>query len=251
MVQIMWHLPLLVHVLWPYLGDARPDRQILLHQLAVNEARAAGLIPSGPLSQFGEQAMKFPASWVYNVTSLTCSRSYRINFQGGRDDIRNRRRWIHAFIRENFDDRDYLLFTDAKEAYVPRGKFDHSLARQGFIPRIYKGKGMKFMKATFDVEFYAMMVASNFTLCPGGDKSWSMRMGEAALTKSIPIINRLTTDYTDPQDDDSWFFQIPYEFVLVRDYIHTDFRYDPAIAQRNFDTFFKYQTFLLGDNVPP
>jgi len=196
------------------------------------------------LSKFGQRSTKFPASWVYNIMmQMDHTKKYRLNFQGSQHGTY--RKWIFPFIEQFMSNKDYLAYTDVNDTYKSLGSFDHS--HNTSLVRTNVGDE----KAFFDQQYFAVLAASNFTVAPGSDHPWSMRMYEAALTKSIPVIQSIPNDYMPRKQVGNWFSSIPYKFVVFNAKIKPNYNYDNKIARHNFDLFIKYQTFLQGDNTPP
>lgn len=50
------------------------------------------------------------------------------------------RRWILPFVAKHFTNESFLQFTDnkTKAHYVPKGPFDHTLTRPGYVPKRIK-----------------------------------------------------------------------------------------------------------------
>merc|ERR1740138_1971598 len=99
-------------------------------------------------------------------------------------------------------------------------------------------------------------MASNFTLCPGGDNPWSMRAYEAALAGSICVISSYAADWRpatnnwDPSnllsEHHGMYLQKifdRYKAVLAGD----DHVYNKTAADENLEVFLRYQTFMYGD----
>ena len=81
------------------------------------------------------------------------------------------------------------------------------------------------------------MCNSDFTLCPAGDRPWSLRFFEAIMSKSIPILEkREHSGAIQPQRD------LGYKFYLLGD----DYVYRQDWVDYNYDVFLKKQT-LFGE----
>merc|ERR1711879_4258 len=96
------------------------------------------------------------------------------------------------------------------------------------------------------------MIQSYFTLCPGGDSSWSMRFYEAILAGSIPVIDTVSNALS--RDDVSfWFDRIGYTYFTISQV--TNLTMSDAqlrdITDNNYELLLKYQTWIQGDQVPP
>jgi hypothetical protein len=213
----------------------------------------AGLNPF-EVSEFGRSIPKFTASEVQQLTrrSLTTKR-YRYNFQGGACSLtdynrkfniyvkgpaysrRWRRKWATDFARSNFSDQDFWKVTDRSKChdYVePMGLFDHSFSHE-------------------DEDYWSVLAASNFTLCPGGDEPWSMRVYEAVAAGSLPMIASRQEDLSPEGRGD----RIGVALGAVHKLFHVADASNPIYSQElveaNRRIFIKYHTFMEGDNVPP
>jgi len=147
------------------------------------------------ISLFGHVIPKFTAAEVTRLTEMSRKgKKYSYNFFGSACDRsrggtifnivgglppqskRYRRTWAMNFAKYNFSAKDFLKVTDAKECVkyshrFPIGTFDRTLSPE-------------------DPEegYFNVLAASNFTLCPGGDEPWSMRVYEAVGAGSLPVI---------------------------------------------------------------
>merc|ERR1719245_2083405 len=96
------------------------------------------------------------------------------------------------------------------------------------------------------------MIQSNFTLCPGGDFSWSHRWFEAILAGSIPVIHSEQEDYSGTIAD--WYNKIGYTYFTTDQVVNMNKTMSSedlmSIADKNYDLLLKYQTWIYGDNIP-
>jgi len=101
-----------------------------------------------------------------------------------------RRAWLIDFAKAKFSEKSYLQFTDkgTRKDYVPLGNFDFTLRRTGFVPKEVPIEQRNF----FDEHYYRVMCQSQFALCPAGDRRWSMRLYEAIMCKTIPVLQSRT-----------------------------------------------------------
>jgi hypothetical protein len=140
------------------------------------------------------------------------------------------RAWIVDFITANFSDKSFLQFTDHKTKLIhkPMGDFDYTFKRSGFVPKEVEVS----QREIFDGEYYKVMCASEFTLCPGGDSPWSMRFYEALMCRSIPIL------------PDNCAFRTPKEANLGYKYFTRDdcFTFNSKWTEHNYNLFLKYHT---------
>merc|ERR1719436_433333 len=89
--------------------------------------------------------------------------------------------------------------------------------------------------------YFQVLSHSNFTICPGGDREWSMRFYEAILAKSIPVIHNFEDDMSDCRFEEvRW---IGYHYLTL----DMPLVYHPEWADQNLRLFLKYQTFIFGD----
>lgn len=141
-----------------------------------------------------------------------------------------RRSWIVPFIKNHFNERSYLQFTDrsTKANHKTLGIYDYTLLRNGFVPKEVEVQSRNY----FDEHYFRTMCLSKFTLCPGGDQNWSMRFYEALMCKSIPIL-------LDRASFRSKFeARLPYKYFVVGEGIE----YVSDWAECNYETFLKYHT---------
>ena len=131
----------------------------------------------------------FPMRFFKTIESFDHTKIYDFCFIGSfliDKETATNRAWIIDFIKKHFSEKSYLQFTDknTKLTHKPMGSFDHTLKQNGFVPK----EVSKAQRNFFDENYYRTMCRSKFTLCPGGDRNWSMRFYEALICKSIPII---------------------------------------------------------------
>lgn len=215
--------------------------------------KEAGLNGS-KVSEWGQTVGKLPASWVRQVDGMNDSKDFRYNFQGTgfASDVKRWRTWVHSFAKENFTPSDYLRFTDPPHGYKLLGEFDRSLAPGGFRPKDEKDLAKK---SVMGVDYFKVMKRSNFTLCPRGDRAFSYRFYEAALTRSIPVVSSARVDLSTTAVLGAYTFNQPLRCIGYHYYdldnVKGPLKYREDWAQDNYELFIKYQTFLKGDNIPP
>lgn len=214
-----------------------------LWMTAMREARLNG----SDISVFGSGVAKYPRSWVDQVMALDRVKRRKFNFQGSvfTKSQMKRRAWVVPFVQKHFGDEDFMRITDAPKDYVPLGRFDVTGTPGGYRPMSVKLNNRTF----FDKGYFESMTTSKFTLCPGGDMSWSMRLHEAILSGSIPVINSVQDDFNPPHPPGkhNGMLDIGYRYVMADS---GPFVYDEEMANENLRLFMKYQTFLEGDHVP-
>jgi hypothetical protein len=141
------------------------------------------------IETFDHQKAIFPQRFYIAIQALDHTKIFDYCFIGAcRPDALTaaRRAWLIEFVKARFSPKSYLQFTDkeTKTGYTPLGEFDFTLRRSGFVPKEVPLEQRNF----FDEHYYRVMCQSQFTLCPAGDRRWSMRFYEAIMCKSIPIL---------------------------------------------------------------
>mmetsp|Transcript_150524 Transcript_150524/g.481838 ORF Transcript_150524/g.481838 Transcript_150524/m.481838 type:complete len:323 (+) Transcript_150524:77-1045(+) len=209
------------------------------------------------VSDYACNVPKMPWSWVEQIQAMDHMKSHTYNFQGSymfslvhqqMGDIRPQycaRDWLLDFVKENFTDIDLLKISDITEGYQPLGPYDKSTL--GDFDSHHPNRTDPHYYATYDASYFGEMAASNFTLCPGGDRPWSMRFYEAIAAGSIPIINSARVAL-DTGAMDMWaLWEIPYKYYTLSDGEPLVYRQD--WVDHNMELFIKYQTFHQGDNT--
>mmetsp|Transcript_75993 Transcript_75993/g.222762 ORF Transcript_75993/g.222762 Transcript_75993/m.222762 type:complete len:273 (+) Transcript_75993:37-855(+) len=218
---------------------------------AVNEA---GLKYSN-ISSFGQCVGKVPASWVRQIDAMGHNKTIRYNFQGSAfaKDVQSYRRWVWQFVTSHFGPNDYFRVTDATPtSYLLLGSFDKTKMPGAFRPKDHV-KNRKTW-TSLSPGYFRVLTSSNFTLCPRGDRAFSYRFYEAALSYSIPVLKSLDVDLasTVPVLQRSYpqmLRCIGYKYYTLDDGEPLVYRKD--WAEENHRLFIKYQTFIEGDNTPP
>ena len=141
------------------------------------------------IESFDHQKAIFPQRFYVAVQAFDHTKIFDYCFIGAyRVDASTaaRRAWLFDFAKNRFSGKSYLQFTDkeTKADYTPLGDFDFTLSRDGFVPKEVPIEQRNF----FDEHYYRVMCQSQFTLCPAGDRKWSMRFYEALMCKSIPVL---------------------------------------------------------------
>lgn len=129
----------------------------------------------------------YPRSYVDRIAALDGEKRHTYCFMGALyfDDVYPHRKWIVDFARRHFTPDCYFHVTDDPGKHSPLGPFDHTLtSRDVFVPKHLPRE----RRAAFHDRYFQVMKASRFTLCPAGDRPWSMRFFEAILSGSIPIV---------------------------------------------------------------
>ena len=139
--------------------------------------------------------------------------------------------WILDFIRNYMTDKSYLQFTDkkTKQNYEPMGSFDYTLKVSGFVPKEHPVKD----RNKFDENYFKTMKKSKFTLCPAGDRNYSMRFYEALMCKSIPIVNSINETFRSKAES-----KLDYKYFLTTDVLE----YREDWVEHNYSIFLKYHT---------
>jgi len=225
-------------------GGIRVERELTAYEWHELGERAMCSLPH-TLSGFAQTILKVPKSFVEKVKELDHTKRHQFNFIGSMDythpSRKEQRRWIFPFARSHFNDGDLLRLTDAipNGGYEPLGKYDVSLLPTRESHRDQDDKQNPY----FDTAYFRTLAASNFTLCPSGDRGWSVRVWEAAAAGTICVIRSLDLDV----NGNDLLCRIPYKFYST----DSALQYRQDVAEYNYRMFIKYQTFLEGDNVPP
>ena len=143
------------------------------------------------------------------------------------------RKWILPFIDEKFNEKSYLQFTDkqTKKNYKTKGIFDHTLKKDGLVPRDIK---VHSERNVFDKNYFDKMVQSKFCLCPAGDGMYSMRFYESLMCKCIPIVNIDNETYRSKEES-----ELGYKYYLTSS---PEFIYKEEWVEHNYNLFLKYHT---------
>lgn len=226
-------------------------RQMTLWMLAAREERnRVGGHKLKNMTQFGKFVPKIPRSWVDMVSALGTTpkdKTSKFMFSGSviHPDVMPNRKWLVPFVKANFARKDYYKATDAKimgKGYKPLGAYDTSLDKdKGYRPKDFGVDNVK-----FDASYWKAMAHSEFVLCPGGDRPYSYRFYETFATKAVPLINEFETDWNLRNLHTQRIQKVDYEIMMANGTLV----YDPAVAERNYRKFIKYQTFMEGDNEP-
>lgn len=231
----------------------RSGRAMAVWDLAAQEAGVDGK----NVTDYACNVPKVPWSWVEEVQAMSHAKRHNYNFQGsymfslvhqqlGDPNPQYRaRNWLLDFARENFTEADLLKISDITPGYQRMGPYDKSVV--GGYDAHHPDASDPGFYAKFDAGYFEVMTQSNFTLCPGGDRPWSMRFYEAIMAGSIPVIGSVQYDIS---ATDMWaLWRIPYKYYLIGSGEPMVYRQD--WVDYNMELFVKYQTFHEGDNVPP
>ncbi len=162
-------------------------------------------------------------------------------------ETRRNRQWIIPFIDQYFTNRSFLQFTDDKTRsidpitgasnYRPRGLYDHTLKRQGFVPKYVKEKIKS--RNRFDSNYFGVMSRCKFCLAPAGDSFYSMRFLEALMTKCIPIVKTKHETFRSRRES-----KINYHYYLSKEFRRNrgKIKYRTMWTDINFETFLRHHT---------
>ena len=198
----------------------------------------------------------YPRSVVDKIINLNLNmKKYDYNFIGCvffSKHFKNRK-WVLDFAKKKFTEKSLLIITDSQsnsrryKNYMEKeenknikGSFNKT-ENQEKLWGPFKAKKEDIdvdsfrSSIYFDENYYRVMSESKFTLCPGGDRPWSMRFFEACLCKSIPIVKH--KDHTGRNDIEK---NIPFKFYYVND----DHVYKEEWVEYNFKLFMKYNTLI-------
>jgi len=232
-------------------------------ELWLRAVREAGLDPAN-ISEFGRLIPKFPESVVRELLELSniTNKFRKFNFQGSVgtyfdhcnaiiEKKKAAREWMMSFVRKHFGPQDLLRVVDAPEDYVPLGDFD--------VSREHIDTTETDDERLYDKLYFKRMAESRFTLCPGSDMPWSMRVYEAVLAGSIPVISNEANDWRS-EDSMEQFIGVAtqevfdeYKYVKVTNETADEIKnlaYNPEWALWNLEKFLKFQTFIYGDHEP-
>jgi len=95
-------------------------------------------------------------------------------------------------------------------------------------------QGRQFPIKVWDEEYYDTLAASQFTLCPDGDFTWTYRFWEAMICGTIPIVENTCSLYED------------FEYFSMQDPIE-NLVYSREMAERNFQRVEERFTFKLPE----
>lgn len=210
-------------------------------ELALNES-GLDLVK---LSRFACSVPKIPQSWVQRIQAVNHTKHHTFNFAGSYHTKHKKkefvtRDWVMLFARDNFTNNDSLKITNVGPEYIPLGVFDISKESKGYIPNEHTTK-----QTVLDMDYFATMAASNFTLTPAGSRAWSMRFYEAIFAGSIPVVSS-ETEKSDPRWGALW--RIPYRYIVLDSGAPLQFRQD--VVDENLRLAIRYQTLIQGDNEP-
>ena len=176
----------------------------------------------------------YPKRFYKNI-NLNIDKKYDFIFIGAflRDNTTQiNRKWIIPFINNNFNSNSYLQFTDkkTKENYEIKGKYDHTLYKNGFVPmEVTKAK-----RNFFDKNYFDKLSQSKFGLCPAGEGIYSMRFYECLMCKCIPIVNTVEETYRSKEES-----KLDYKYYLSTD---KEFIYREDWVEHNYNIFLQYHT---------
>lgn len=181
----------------------------------------------------------YPRSFVDAVDAMPGEKTNDYSFLGSlyRDETFQYRDWILDFARKRFTERSYLLLSEAPPEHISLGSFDHTGETEGvFVPKEAPwGRD----RAYFNPAYFAALRRAEFTLCPAGDRPWSMRFFEAVMCRSLPIVSDRSHVGRNELER-----SIGYH-VYERDDEHV---FDPERAEENYRLFVRHQTLLEVDS---
>jgi len=210
-----------------------------------------GGLDRNDISLFGQHVPKYTKTEVDAITKLDHQKTHLFNFQGSacrdsnqpwnRSSYRAKRNWVMSFAQSHFTHQDVLFLKDkskCNDEYFQVEKYDYST---GYPNKVDGG-------------YFQVLAKSNITLCPGGDDNWSVRVWEAALTRSMPMIKSKPDDWNPGYNTTVFNQNLRALECLYSQYEYTTLDnpvYDAGAVERNFKAFIRYQTFIEGDNTPP
>jgi len=224
-------------------GGNLDHRWLSREKVLSTQAMLEAGLSSANVSSWGNWVTKFPMSLAKRYLGNKHRRKqYRFIYVGpafGPCDV-TRKAWLKDFVKNNFDHRDYLQFTDCPANYTRLGAFDHSVT-----------SGTDLGEEFWDLTYYDKMADSLFALGAGGCVPYSMKFYEAAMAGSIPVVH-------DPHEDAffsadasvAWVDQLRYSYMVVGTEPGQFLQYRQDVVSRNMDMFRRFQTFAEGDHYP-
>lgn len=183
----------------------------------------------------------FPESLKKKVDKISKQKTINFLFVGSfvfnirpKISLQNRK-WVIGFAKKHFDEASYFCNTSKglqlTKGWNKLGNYDktYSTAVKFFVPKFHPQK----KRNQFDKKYYEKMCASKFSLCPAGDKLWSMRFYESLLCRTIPIVNRKEETYRTEAES-----KIDYKFYYTTDKLV----YREDWVEHNYNLFVKYHT---------
>lgn len=176
----------------------------------------------------------YPKRFYKTIAEFDGGKTIDFCFIGGFKTDRkteNNRSWILEFIKNNFTSMSYLQFTDKNthHNHINMGCFDYTLKVSGFVPKEHPVEE----RNKLDENYFKQMRKSKFTLCPAGDKFWSMRFYEALMCRSIPIVDSVNETFRSIEES-----KLDYKYYLTTD----DIEYREDWVEHNYRIFLKYHT---------
>lgn len=211
--------------------DAGPRSLFLIDQAYEEEAIECPAIDE----RVAPTTLLYPRSFVDAVNAMPGDKRHDYCFLGSlyRDETFKYRDWILHFAKERFTDRSYLLLSEAPPEHVRLGSFDHTGETEAvFVP---KEAPWGRERAFFNPLYFEALRRSEFTLCPAGDRPWSMRFFEAIMCRSIPIVSDLRHVGRNESER-----SIGYHVYLRED----EHVVNPALAEENYRLFLRHQTLV-------
>lgn len=176
----------------------------------------------------------YPRSFVTEVEAMPGEKVHDYAFVGSiyRPETYANRAWILDYARQRFTDRSYFLVTDQDAPHQPLGPYDRTTIEPDvFVPKETPPAGRAYLHR----HYFAVLRASQFTLCPAGDRPWSMRFFEAIMCRSIPVVSDLEHVGRNALE----------RSIGYHVYLHGDeHAYDPELAEENHRLFLRHQTLI-------
>lgn len=171
------------------------------------------VVHSEPRTSIGnvERPLLFPHVILDHCLALWQSRrTARFSFAGLLTE--EREHVLGAWITRSFPDTVFslppsdrathgwarsLLGRITGTAHTPRSSATPRSVRRSFGPVVFwsSRRGRHFPIKSWDDEYFALLAASQFVLCPNGDFVWSYRFFEAIMCGAIPIVEETCPAY--------------------------------------------------------
>ena len=157
----------------------------------------------------------FSHKYYNDIQKLDKTKKYDFCFIGSIKSAPIVREWILIFVKENFTENSIFINTDNVADWKSLGSFDYSHSRVGFSPKSQtdtQSRSTQYRIVDENMFYFETMCQSLYTLCPGGDSTWSFRFYETLMCKSMPIVNTWHNTYRTKEES-----KIKYMYVNLND----------------------------------
>jgi len=179
----------------------------------------------------------FSKKYYNEINELDHTKKYDYCFIGSIKSCFEKRIWVVEFAKKYFTSNSIFVNTDDDSNWELLGPFDYTnCSKWKYNPKSQpdrESKKVQYRVVKENVEYFEKMCQSKYVLCPRGDTSWSFRMYETLMCKSIPIVNTWHDTYRTKKEAN-----IKYKYILF-DHVDTDIAYDEYVNE-NSTIFEKY-----------